>query len=418
MKNDLNEKYQSAYRKYHSTETALLRISNDLLWSIDKKQCSFLTLLDLSAAFDTVNHKILLSRLSDRFRIKDNALNWITSYLNKRSQFVSVNKSRSDPVIQHCNVPQGSVLGPTFFSDYVAPLSNIFNKWGVCFHSYADDTQIYAPFTPGVDEDEIYNHLTKCIHEVRIWMAQNSLKLNDDKTDFIVIGNKHLLSKSKHKALTVGDHTVSASKSVKNIGASLESSLSMETEINAKCKSAWWQLYQISKIKRFLTDEQLKTVVVSLVLGKLDQNNSLLYDLPDYLIAKVQRIQNSAARLLCSAGRQTDASPLLVSLHWLPIKQRIKFKILLLVYKCMNGIGPQYLSELLSPHTNPELQHCLRSSLLDNLSVPRTTSRSGDRSFCVCGPKLWNTLPLYIKNCPSVKTFKKSLKTFLFKKKI
>ena len=112
----------------------------------------------------------------------------------------------------------------------------------------------------------------------------------------------------------------------------------METEINLKCKSAWWQLFQISKIKSFLTVDQLKTVTVSLVLSKLDMNNSLLHDLPDYLLIRLQRVQNSAARMICSARRECDAIPLLASLHWLPVKQRLKYKILLLVYKCLNGI--------------------------------------------------------------------------------
>ena len=190
--------------------------------------------------------------------------------------------------------------------------------------------------------------------------------------------------------------------------------VAMETEIKTKCKSAWWQLYQISKIRRFLTADQLKTVSVSLVLSKLDQNNSLLHDLPECVLVKLQRVQNSAARLLCSAGRQFDAAPLLVSLHWLPIKKMIKFKIVLLVYKCLNGIGPLYLSELLSFYSNSESRQCLRSSSLDNLHVPRSSTKFGDRSFLVCAPKLWNSLPFNLRNSLSVKSFKKSLKTFLF----
>ena len=179
-------------------------------------------------------------------------------------------------------------------------------------------------------------------------------------------------------------------------------------------KTAWWQLYQISKIKKFLTTEQLKTVTLSLVLTKLDQNNSLLYNLPDYLLLKLQRVQNSAARLVCSAGQQIDPSVLLISLHWLPIKQRIKFKILLTVYKCLNGRGPAYLSELLSPYTNSKSRHRLRSSEFSHLDVPRSITKFGDRSFCVCGPKLWNALPARIRNSASVSSFRKSLKTFLF----
>ena len=121
----------------------------------------------------------------------------------------------------------------------------------------------------------------------------------------------------------MGDHCVSASNYVKNIGVTLDSSLSMENEIKSKCKSAWWQLYQISKIKKFLTTEQQKTVILSLVISKLDRNNSLLHKLPDSLLVKLQRIKNSAARFLCSADRQVDAIPLLVTLHWLPVKNRI-----------------------------------------------------------------------------------------------
>ena len=245
-------------------------------------------------------------------------------------------------------------------------------------------------------------------------MAKIFLKLNDEKPDFIIIGNKRFMSQVQCKILTVGEQCVPTSTSVRNIGASLDSSLTMDTEIKAKCKSAWWQLYQISKIRRFLTPEQVKTVTVSLVLSKLDQNNSLLHDLPACVLLKLQRVQNSAARLLCSASRQVDAAPLLVSLHWLPIKKRIKFKIVLLVYKCLNGIGPLYLSELLSFYSNTESRKCLRSSSLDNLHVPRTNTNFGDRSFLVCAPKLWNSLPFDLRNSPSVESFKKSLKTFLF----
>ena len=245
-------------------------------------------------------------------------------------------------------------------------------------------------------------------------MAENYLKLNDDKTDFILIGNKFYLSKAKTKCLIVGGHRVPVSNYVKNIGASFDSSLSMEAEINVKCKSAWWQLFQISKIKSFLTVDQLKTVTVSLVLSKLDMNNSLLHNLPDYLLMRLQRVQNSAARMIYSARRECDAIPLLASLHWLPVKQRLKYKILLLVYKCLNGIGPLYLTELLSSYTNSEARQCLRSSMLDNLHVPLSNNKFGDRSFCVCAPKLWNTLPVTIRGSTSVDSFKKSLKTFLF----
>ena len=169
--------------------------------------------------------------------------------------------------------------------------------WGGSFHSYADDTQTYIPFTPGVDELDVFSRLFECLNEVRIWMVQNFLKLSDDKTNFLTIGNKHFLSQIKCQNLTVGNCNVSAASTVQNIGAILCCSLSMEDDIKAKCMSAWWQLYQISKIKKFLTLEQLKCVTVSLVLSRLDQNMIILHNLPELLLAKLQRVQNSAARL-------------------------------------------------------------------------------------------------------------------------
>ena len=131
-------------------------------------------------------------------------------------------------------------------------------------------------------------------------------------------------------------------------------------------------------------------------------NNSLLHDVPNYLLIKLQRVQNSAARMICSARRECDAIPLLASLHWLHIKQRLKYKILLLVYKCLNGIGPLYLTELLSFYTNSEHRQCLRSSMLDNLHVPWSNNKFGDRSFSVCAPILWNTLPVTIRGSPLI----------------
>ena len=182
-----------------------MRIQTDLLQCLDHKQCCFLVLLDLSAAFDTVNHAILIERWADRFGIRDNASEWIKSYLSGRTNCVTINKSRFKSVEQHCNVPHGSVLGPTFFSDYIAPLDSIFRKWVVPNHLYADDTHIYMPFTPGIDEDVAYDKLTKCIQEVRSWMAKNFLKLNDDKTDFLIVGNNCFLSRVNCSHLTIGD---------------------------------------------------------------------------------------------------------------------------------------------------------------------------------------------------------------------
>ena len=411
-KNNLNEKLQSAYREGHSTETALIRIQHDLLTAIDQKKCVFLVLLDMSAAFDTVDHSVLLRRLSDRYGVKDQALAWVKSYLSDRKQFVSITGAKSTEEDLECNVPQGSVLGPGLFSDYNGPVGDIFRQHEVDFHLYADDTQVYLSFPAG-SESEALRRLEACLQDVRLWMARNYLKLNDSKTDFLILGSKHHLKNVNIAHITIGDEKVSASDSVKNIGAVLDSHLKMDKQVNQICKSAWYNLYQLGKIKKYLSESQLKSVIQAFVISKLDMNNGLLTGAPKYLTSKLQSIQNAAAKLVSGMNRYDQTEPPLKELHWLPVQYRIDFKLLLLCYKSLNGHGPEYLKELLIPYMPTRT---LRSSDANMLLEPRSSMKTyGDRAFGVAAPRLWNKLPSSVKDKPSVNAFKKALKTHLFR---
>ena len=144
--NNLNEPFQSAYRKFHSVESALLCVQNDVLLSLDKGQSVFLVLLDLSAAFDTIDHGKLLSTLHDRIGVADNALRWFASYLRDWSQRTVINGSRSDPSGLTCGVPQVSVLGPLLFTVYTLALGDTTMAHDLEYHMYADDTQLYLSF--------------------------------------------------------------------------------------------------------------------------------------------------------------------------------------------------------------------------------------------------------------------------------
>ena len=403
---------QSAYRNGHSTETALIRIQNDILSSIDRKQCVFLVLLDMSAAFDTVDHSVLLQRLADRYGIREKALQWVESYLSNRKQFVTVRGARSAEVELTCNVPQGSVLGPSFFSDYNAPVCDIFRRHGVSYHLYADDTQVYLAFPPDA-EDDARKILEGCLEEVRLWMAANYLKLNDSKTDFMILGSSHNLKNVTTTHIKIGDEKVLPSKSVKNIGATLDEHLSLNLQVKQVCKSAWYHLYQLGKLKPYLTEEQLRTVIQAFVISKIDQNNGLLIGCPKYLTNKLQSVQNAAAKMIFGINRYSRVEPPLEKLHWLPVELRIHYKLLLLCFKCLHGFGPDYLSELLTPY---QPKYGLRSSSANNLVLPRTSTKTfGDRTFSAAVPRLWNRLPNDVKTSKTVDCFKKRLKTHLFK---
>ena len=146
--NQLHEINQSAYRKFHSTETALVKVQNDILESLDTGDVTVLVMLDLSAAFDTIDHNTHLQRLEFDFGFADKPLQWTASYLTDRYQTVCIDGKFSEPVLMQFSVPQGSVLGPKFYTMYTKPVGSICKKHGLNHHFYADDSQLYLSFKP------------------------------------------------------------------------------------------------------------------------------------------------------------------------------------------------------------------------------------------------------------------------------
>ena len=191
IENNLHDQHQSAFRPNHSVESATLKIQNDLLKAMDNRKILLLVLLDLSAAFDTVDHATLFNRLKSRIGIDGVALDWFKSYLGNQSQFVRINEATSSTVSLDFGLPQGSVLGPALFSLYTTPLGKIIQHHGISYHCYADDTQLYLSVDPEQHQVNLaVRRMETCIEEVRSWMTQNWLKFNDKKTEFIIIGSK------------------------------------------------------------------------------------------------------------------------------------------------------------------------------------------------------------------------------------
>ena len=188
----------------------------------------------------------------------------------------------------------------------------------------------------------------------------------------------------------------------------------MKKHINQKCRIASMNLYNIKKIRSHLTIDSTRTLVHALVMSHLDYCNSILYGLPTSSLNKLQRIQNMAARVVLGLKKYDSISAAFVYLHWLPIKERIDFKILLLTYKALNGQAPSYLKDLLQPRLT---NYSMRSHNKILLTIPRTRTKNfGDRGFYACAPRLWNALPPEIQYASSAKIFKNKIKTFLFKR--
>jgi hypothetical protein len=410
--------HQSAYRQFHSTETALLKVVNDIAVAADDGQVSILSLLDLSAAFDTVDHKILIKRLENTHGICGMALEWLKSYLTGRTQCVVIGDKSSLLMSLDCGVPQGSVLGPQLFLLYTVEIMEIIHRHGLEGHCYADDTQTYI-HCDVEDAKNIHLKLLPCIDDIDRWMASNRLKLNADKTEFIWIGPKAKLRRIQPDALPVSGALVVPANVVRNLGVYIDGELSMRDHINRLSRTCYFQLRQLRTVRRSLTPEATRLLLHSFVVSRLDYCNSLFVGLPSCTLSKLQLIQNAAARLFGGLRKNDHVSEVMEKkLHWLRIPERIVFKLSTLVYKSLHNEGPSYLSEQCVPVTddNPYLSGH-RSSSRGDLFVPRTQSATyGNRAFSVAGPSIWNSLPADIRGLGTLNDFKAKLKTFLFTK--
>ncbi len=406
-KNDLHNITQSAYRRYHSTETAILRVHNDLVCAIDRKRMTVLILLDLSAAFDTIDHDILLRRLKNRFGIQGVPLEWFRSYLCRRSQRVQTGGGLSNEQFLDFSVPQGSILGPILFSLYTAPLGDIARKHSMDNMFYADDTQLYVT----LDNSLSTTNIEKCVDEIRSWMAKNMLKLNDAKTEILLVGSPNQIRKFPKINVRVGSHTVTSETGLRNLGAYFDQTMSMSLFISEKCKSLSYQLRGIAKIRKYLTNKTAQSLVNALFTSRLDYCNSILFGATKLELDRLQKLQNMAARIICRVKKYEHITPSLYQLHWLPVEKRIVFKILVITFKVLDNSSPKYLSNILVKY---EPSRVLRSQNSNFLTEYKIKSKYTKRAFSRCAPILWNNLPSDIRNVQSLNVFKKKLKTLLF----
>ena len=397
----LREINQSAYRKGHRTETAILKIISDILLACDRDKCTSLVMLDLSAAFDTVNHTILLQCLQTQQGLCGNALNWIKSYLHDRTQSVIVDGKLSEKRVKDCDVPQGSVLGPDLNSDFTRPLGDLMRHYDIIPSFYADDSQKYIHFNPNSNGDvkEAVSKMELCCAKVKNWMSSNQLKLNEGKTEVMIFGKPSGLKKLNITSICIGDSRIIPSLVATNIGVDLDSGLKREKQVNKMVSSGWYHLSNISRVRKYFTQEATEALVHAFVISKLDAYNSILAGIPSFQIQKLQKIQNAAVKLVVQAPKFDSATKIRKELHWLPIPHRIQYKLLLLTYKSLHGQGPQYLSDQLEPYTSRQPSCLAKDGGALTLKVHRTKySKYGDHAFAVTTPVYWNNLPGYIRN--------------------
>ena len=419
--NGLENVRQSAYKLGHSTESALLSIKNDVHLAFAKGEATAVVLLDQSAAFDTIDHDTLLNSLSSWFGVSGVVLDWFKSYLSDRVQCIKIGSILSDAKKLLYGVPQGSVLGPILFSLYTTPLSKVIqNHPGISFQFYADDTQLYVHLTHK-NVASALDKLSHCLEDVKRWLSTNKLKLNPDKTEFIVFGSKSQREKLNQSfPVNILGNLKSPTDAVRNLGVWFDSDFSFSCHVRKVCKACFAHVRDLKGLRGHLTHEATLMAANALVGSRLDYCNSLFRGLSALDLRKLQCVQNSLARIVANTTKYSHITPVRKALHWLPIKYRSIFKTAMLVYKFLHSGNPKYFEPFLIPRHSA---YNTRRSQSDGifLEVPHFGSIFKSRkhfglSFAYDAPMIWNDLPDEVRSANSLASFRSKLKSYLFGK--
>ena len=314
----------------------MLKLTNDIMETIDSGKITILTALDMSAAFDTLDHITLLHRLQHTFGLSGYVISWIRSYLTDRSSFVKIDSSSSPSTTILTGVPQGSVLGPLLFVLFISPITNVINpdqsnqNNTVSFHQYADDTQLYIGTNSSTLTTQIAS-IESCTQRVHNWLLNNGLHLNPSKSEAIAFYNprsKPLAALAESiGTVSVAGSPIKLQTSIKNLGVYLDSKMSFDKQVSETCKACFFHIRALRHISASLTTEASKTIAVAIVGSRLDYCNSLLAGTSVSNLTRLQHVQNALARVVAQKPRFCHITPVLSDLHWLPVRHRITFKI-------------------------------------------------------------------------------------------
>ena len=397
-RNSLLNPFQSGFRKNCGTTTALVRIVDDLKLSMDAQSFSILVLLDFSKAFDSIDHRLLISKLDKKFGFESSAVKLIKSYLCDRSQYVEVDKVRSETAMLSCGVPQGSILGPLLFSLFINDLPSVLNDCS--FHMYADDVQIYASGSIS-NQNSVLDTINKNIENVYNWSLSNGLVLNAAKTQTIKICKKSVSNEIlKLPNVTVGSISVPYSRSVKNLGLILDQHLDFQDHINSICKSVYGGLHSLNRLRYCTPLESRKKLFGALILPYFHYCD-VIYSASS--VGTIQRLQlalNSCLRYVLNLKKFDHISQYSTFLLGCDLSTYLNFRAVTFLYKILNHPVPSYLLPYRS-YANSE-----RTS---NISIPSFSRGCNfSTSFRVRSAVMWNSIqPHNIKRSTSISSFKK-----------
>jgi hypothetical protein len=297
---------------------------------------------------------------------------------------------------------------------YTKDLADIVTKAGFVCHGYADDTQLYQYCSPTAPEvTKLSEAFAACLESVTQWTYSNRLQLNPQKTECVWFHSPSC-GLTDYPTLSIGSVSIQPVAAARSLGIWFDQHLSFDQQITTLSKLCFYQLRQLRPVCKQVDRSTAQSILQAFVSSRLDYCNVLYAGLPTTKLARLQRIQNAAARLYSGCSRYEHITPVLRELHWLPVASRVVFKVATIVYKAHHNLAPNYIVELCPPAGHLH-QHNLRSVTRHDLATIRTlTFRIGDRTFARSAAEIWNNLPTDLRASQSVSTFCKHLKTALF----
>jgi hypothetical protein len=264
---------------------------------------------------------------------------------------------------------------------------------------------------------QLQEQVSTCADDVGEWMRSNRLQLNTAKSEVLWCASYRRQHQLPQSGLRIGADILLPSAAVRNLGVYLDSDVTMRTHVSKVVSGCFAVLRQLRSIRPSVTRPVFVSLVVSLVLSRLDYGNATLAGITEQLTGRLQSVLNAAARLINASRKSEHVTPLLHDLHWLRYPERVDYKLAVLVYRCLNGLAPSYLACEFQRVSDIESRRHLRSASTTSLVVPRfLRSTLGGRAFPVAAARVWNGLPLHVTTSASLATFKRKLKSELFER--
>jgi Reverse transcriptase (RNA-dependent DNA polymerase) len=392
--NGLLNRFQSGFRSKHSTSTALLKITNDLLKASESKMLSILVLLDFSKAFDSVDHQILCDKLAHQFNFTTSAVNLIRSYLSDRVQLVNVNGAASSFLPLSSGVVQGSVLGPLLFSLFINDITSFITNCK--YHLYADDVQLYISCKPN-DIASCVSLMNEDLHKIHRWSVSNGISINPTKSQAMII-NPSSSALHTAPAISLGNNEIPYCAKLKNLGLMMNQNLTWNDQISKICKNVYFSLKRLWTTALFTPIETKKKLVTALIIPQFLYCDVIFSKTTARLRERLKIALNSCARYIYGIPRRQHISEHTNKILGVPLDTFFSYRICQAMFRLIKSGSPSYLYD--------ELQFG-RSERIFGLLTPSHRSFARASSFFVQGAILWNGLPVEVRRESSMGKFKK-----------